>query len=60
MMLAIGFVTSYIWQLPFGKGRQHLIRGGVADAILGGWVFLWDSYFPVRLPRERALRDGLL
>jgi hypothetical protein len=33
------FVTSYIWQLPFGKGRQHLNRGGVADAILGGWAF---------------------
>jgi hypothetical protein len=31
------FVTSAIYQLPVGKGQRFLNRGGVADAILGGW-----------------------
>ncbi len=30
-------VFSYIYELPFGKGKQHLNTGGVADKILGGW-----------------------
>lgn len=25
------------WQLPVGKGRRWMSRGGAADAILGGW-----------------------
>ncbi len=31
------FVTSYILDLPFGRGRRWLDRGGVANAVLGGW-----------------------
>ena len=31
------FVAHYIYELPFGKGRRYLNRGGVADKILGGW-----------------------
>jgi hypothetical protein len=30
-------VFSYIYQLPVGKGRRYLNRGGVANAVLGGW-----------------------
>jgi hypothetical protein len=28
---------SYVWELPFGKGRAMLNRGGVLDWVLGGW-----------------------
>ena len=32
------FVASGIYQLPFGKGRTFVIRGGrLVDAIVGGW-----------------------
>jgi hypothetical protein len=33
------FVTSGLFQLPFGKGRRLLDRGGIANAVLGGWEF---------------------
>jgi hypothetical protein len=31
------FATSGIYELPFGKGRQHLNEGGITSAIVGGW-----------------------
>ena len=31
------FVGSGIWEVPFGKGRHWINRGGVINAILGGW-----------------------
>jgi hypothetical protein len=31
------FVTSGLYQLPFGRGRRWLDMGGVANAVLGGW-----------------------
>jgi hypothetical protein len=31
------FVTSGLFQLPFGKGRRWLDQGGVVGAVLGGW-----------------------
>jgi hypothetical protein len=31
------FVTSTVYELPFGKGRAMLNRGGIVDAVLGGW-----------------------
>jgi hypothetical protein len=30
-------VTSFAWDLPFGKGRRFLDKEGALDAILGGW-----------------------
>jgi len=29
--------ASYLWELPFGKGRSFMNRGGIADFALGGW-----------------------
>jgi hypothetical protein len=29
--------TAFIYELPFGKGKRFLNRGGVSDKILGGW-----------------------
>jgi len=31
------FVLSYIYELPVGKGKKFLNKGGVTDKILGGW-----------------------
>ncbi|HEX8887662.1 MAG TPA: TonB-dependent receptor [Pyrinomonadaceae bacterium] len=31
------FVVNYLIELPFGKGKRFLNRGGVTDMILGGW-----------------------
>jgi hypothetical protein len=28
---------SYLWEMPFGKGKAFLNRGGVVNQILGGW-----------------------
>lgn len=30
-------VLSYIYELPFGKGRHFLNRGGIANVLVGGW-----------------------
>ena len=27
-----------VWEIPAGKGRRYLGRGGIADAVLGGWT----------------------
>jgi hypothetical protein len=32
---------SGIYQLPFGKGREFMNQGGVANAVLGGWSTNW-------------------
>ena len=29
--------ASYLWELPFGKGRAFMNRGGLLNLILGGW-----------------------
>ncbi len=31
------WTTSWLWELPVGKGKQFLGGGGVADVFLGGW-----------------------
>ena len=31
------FVASYLYELPFGRGKAFLNRGGIANFALGGW-----------------------
>jgi hypothetical protein len=31
------FVTSLLYELPFGKGKTFLTRGGVLNQVVGGW-----------------------
>jgi Carboxypeptidase regulatory-like domain len=33
------FNFNSIYELPFGRGRKYLDRGGVMDLLLGGWQF---------------------
>lgn len=33
------FVTSGLYQLPFGRGRRWMDVGGIANVVLGGWEF---------------------
>jgi hypothetical protein len=42
--------VSYIWELPFGKGRRYLDRSGVVNAILGGWTLSGVSSFQSGFP----------
>lgn len=43
-------VTSFTYDLPFGKGRLFSL-GGIADKVLGGWeiagAILWQSGLPI-------------
>ncbi|MBV9265036.1 MAG: carboxypeptidase regulatory-like domain-containing protein, partial [Acidobacteriaceae bacterium] len=44
------FKGDVVYQVPFGKGRTFMNRGGVLDAVLGGWqastIFVLDSGKP--------------
>jgi len=31
------FTANLIYELPFGRGRRFLSKGGVVDTVLGGW-----------------------
>lgn len=64
-------VVSYIYELPFGKGRRYLgAMSGAAQAVLGGWqingIFQARSGLPVNVVRNarrvgfEGLRPNLL
>ena len=58
------FVSSATYELPIGRGRRFLDRGGVADVILGGWqlspILTIQSGFPltIMLGSDRANTGG--
>jgi hypothetical protein len=45
------FVSSVLYNLPFGKGQQFLNHGGVLDRIVGGWqvssIFTMQNGAPI-------------
>jgi hypothetical protein len=47
------FVTSTLYELPFGKGKQFLNTGGVVNQIVGGWqlgsIITWQSGRPLNM-----------
>jgi hypothetical protein len=57
------FVTNFVAELPFGKGRKFLNQGGIVNAIFGGFqlngVFRYQSGTPlvVSLPDDSGLLD---
>ncbi|MEO7650249.1 MAG: TonB-dependent receptor, partial [Bryobacteraceae bacterium] len=50
---------STIYELPFGKGRKWMNRGGFVNGILGGWrlsgIQSYFSGFPLALTRNNPL-----
>jgi hypothetical protein len=49
---------SYILELPFGKGRRWMNKGGVAHAVLGGWrlsgIHFYSSGAPIGLSNSNT------
>ncbi|MGH9673137.1 MAG: carboxypeptidase regulatory-like domain-containing protein [Bryobacteraceae bacterium] len=45
------YVTSVLWELPFGRGRKHHIENAVLNGIAGGWqlstALTLQSGFPI-------------
>ncbi len=48
--IAHRFVNILSYELPFGKGRQWLNRGGVANQLVGGWELTWTQTLQSGLP----------
>jgi len=42
--------TALVYELPFGKGRKYLDKGGASNALLGGWqastIFRYSTGIP--------------
>jgi hypothetical protein len=49
--------TSFLYEVPVGQGRKYLSRGGVVNAIIGGWqlggVMRISSGFPLTVTSGR-------
>jgi hypothetical protein len=57
------FVLSGIWQLPVGQGQHFMNRGGIADALLGGWevsgIYSFQSGFPFTVGSSKDWSNSL-
>jgi hypothetical protein len=57
------FVANFLAELPFGKGRRFLNRGGIVNAIFGGFqisgIFRYQAGTPITVftDRERGFLD---
>lgn len=48
--LANRSVTYVTYELPLGKGRALMNRGGILDYVFGGWNITWSQTFQSGLP----------
>jgi hypothetical protein len=52
--------VSGVYELPFGKGKKHLNKGGPADWFVGGWqvsaIGSYQSGFPVVIVQNNTFR----
>lgn len=39
------FVSVMTYELPFGRGRKFLNKGGIVNHLLGGWDLAWTQTF---------------
>ncbi|HZL56555.1 MAG TPA: carboxypeptidase regulatory-like domain-containing protein, partial [Bryobacteraceae bacterium] len=57
----LNFIQSYIYQLPFGKGKRYLANN-VAGKIVGGWQFAgvlsWRTGTPITVTDNNNLNLG--
>lgn len=55
------FTFSPQYELPFGKGKQFLNHGGLADQLVGGWkadaIFQVQTGTPIALPQRFRVAD---
>ena len=55
------FSMAAVWEMPFGKGRHFMNRGGMLDALLGGWQLSGmtmrqtSHYLSITVPNARTL-----
>jgi hypothetical protein len=58
------FVVNYLLELPFGKGRRFLNRGGIVDKIVGGFqlsgIQRYQSGLPLTFFTANGDRRGFL
>lgn len=58
------FVVNYLIELPFGRGKRFLNRGGLTDRLVGGWqlngIQRYQSGLPlvIRLSRQAIFGGG--
>jgi Carboxypeptidase regulatory-like domain len=53
------FVVSYIYELPFGKGRKFLNSNRLADLIVGGWQIGGVQRYQSGQPLSFGCADGI-
>jgi hypothetical protein len=57
------FVLSYSYELPFGKGKALLNKGGITNYLVGGWkvsaVHTYQSGFPISVNCGGGYTSGL-
>ena len=44
------WVSTFTYELPFGKGKKYMNGGGFKNAVLGGWEFVWIQTFQTGTP----------
>ncbi|HEY0769992.1 MAG TPA: hypothetical protein VGD31_06625, partial [Sphingobacteriaceae bacterium] len=53
---------SFIYELPFGKGKSYMSNNAVLDRIVGGWqfqgIYAFQVGFPIRLANDAFFRGG--
>jgi carboxypeptidase family protein/TonB-dependent receptor-like protein len=57
------FVLSYSYELPFGKGKPLLNKGGVANYVVGGWkiaaIHTYESGYPISINCGGGYTSGI-
>ena len=53
------FVVSYLYKLPFGKGRKFLNQGAMLDRIVGGWEIGGIQRYQSGQPISFACASGI-
>lgn len=54
------FVVSYIYELPFGKGKKLLSHGGAVDKVVGGWQIGGVQRYQAGQPTIFGCQGGLV
>jgi len=54
------FVVSYIYELPFGKGKKFVSQGGALDKVVGGWQIGGVQRYQSGQPTIFGCQGGLI